>query len=269
MTMPTPTFEVTRPDSQYPELVIRVPDEWPFIELVPLYDVHLGHRLHHTAKFLRHAEWLSTRPYAIGWNGGDLIENSIIGSPGIFDQTSVPQEQFDAAIELVTPFKHKLAFAIPGNHEARTARVAGFDIARTLAKALGIEYFPDYCFVDIQWRGMHFHIAAHHGTGAAQTAGGQRNAARKDMPWMEADIYWTGHLHQPIVDLVARFDHDQTTGLMVQRDSLVIISPSYLQYFGGYGAAKRLAPGVTGLTCVTLEPDGKMVATVHANGRRL
>lgn len=263
------TFEVTRPVSDFPELIVTVPDEWPHIELVPLYDVHLGHRLHYTAKFLRHAEWLSSRPYAIGWNGGDLIENSIIGSPGIFDQVIVPQEQFDAAIELIQPFKHKLAFAIPGNHEARTARVAGFDIARALAKELNVEYFPDYCFATIKWRGNNFHIAAHHGTGAAQTPGGQRNAARKDMPWLEADIYWTGHLHQPIVDLVARLDHDQSTGLLVQRDSLVIISPSYLGYFGGYGAAKRLAPGVTGLIAVTLQPDGRMDVSVRANGRRL
>src|SRR2546428_380568 len=134
------TVTIERPKSGYPELIVTVPDDWPHVQLAPLYDVHFGHRLHASDQFLRHTNWLADQP-----------------------------------------------------------------------------------------------------------PGGQRNAARKDMPWIEADLYWTGHLHQPMVDLVARFDFDQSTNLMVPRDSLVIISPSYLLHFGGYGAAKRYAPGVTGL----------------------
>jgi hypothetical protein len=162
-----------------------------------------------------------------------------------------------------------MLFAIPGNHEARTMNSAGFDIARQFATDLQIPYFSDYCFCTIRWRGNNFRICAHHGTGAAQTAGGQRNAARKDMPWTAADIYWTGHLHQPIVDLVYRTDHNQATGSMVTRQSLVIISPSYVQYFGCYAAAKRLSPGVIGLIPVTLQDDGRIDATIHAKGERL
>jgi hypothetical protein len=82
-------------------------------------------------------------------------------------------------------------------------------------------------------------------------------------------MYWTGHLHQPIVDLVYRSDFDQKAGNMVTRQSFVIISPSYLQYFKGYGAAKRLSPGVVGLTVVTLNEDGMMSAELHAKGKRL
>lgn len=260
---------IERPKSSYPELIVTVPDDWPYVQLAPLYDVHFGHRLHVSDQFLRHVDWLSDQPYVLGWNGGDLIENAVVGSPGIFDQKKVPQDQFDAALEVVYPFRDKLIFAIPGNHEARTARVSGIDIARIFADKLGIPYFSDYCFATIKWRGNNFRICAHHGTGAAQTPGGQRNAARKDMPWVEADLYWTGHLHQPMADLVARFDFDQKTNLMVPRDSLVIISPSYLGYFGGYGAAKRLAPGVTGLIAATLQEDGRIDVEIHAHGRRL
>jgi len=259
---------IERPASDFPELIVTVPDSWPHIELAPLYDVHHGHELHSSKMFLRDIDRMATRPYLLSFNGGDLFENAVLGSPGIFSQTSTPHDQFDAAKRIIKPILPKMLFAIPGNHEARTYRFTGFDIARAFAESLGIEYFSDYCFCSIRWRGNVFRLASHHGTGAAQTAGGQRNAARKDMPWLSADLYWTGHLHQPIVDPVYRVDYD-SRGRMYTRTSLVIISPSYLKYFGGYAAAKRMAPGMIGMTPVKLLPDGTIEATVSARGKRL
>lgn len=262
-------FELEFPlDSEFPELIVHVPDEWPHVKLAPWYDVHVGHQLHAGKLFERHLKWMEKEKYLITWNGGDLIENVVEGSPGIWTQREHPGRQFDAACEILAPVQHKFVFAIPGNHEARTFRVAGFDIARHLADDLRIPYFSDYCFVTFRWRGLNFRACVHHGTGAAQTPGGQRNAARKDMPWVGADLYWTGHLHQPIVDVVYRADFDQSTGRMFTRSSVVIISPSYLRYFGGYGAAKRMSPGQMGLTVATLQENGNIVTEVHAKGIR-
>lgn len=261
--------EIVKPDSEFPELLVTVPDAWPYIRLAPWYDVHHGHALHAASLFKRHVRWFQAEPYVLGWNGGDFFENVVEGSPGIFSQTEIPDEQFDKSVEILRPLRDKLLFAIPGNHEARTFRCAGIDIARLLADKVGIPYFPDYCFATIRWRGLKFRLCAHHGTGAAATPGGQRNAARKDMPWVGADMYWTGHLHQPIADVVYRADFDQTTDRMVTRSSVVIISPSYLRYFGGYGAAKRLAPGSLGLTVAELQPTGNIRVTVDAKGNRL
>jgi len=263
--------QVERPTSEFPELVVTVPDDWPHIIIAPLYDVHMGHSLHATKAFLRHLEWLKREDHVLTFNGGDMVENVVLGSPGADTQVKTPDKQIEEAGDLLRPVAHKFLFAIPGNHEARTMRVAGFDVAKTLAKEMGVKYFTDFCFCTIKWRGNNFRLAAHHGTGAAQTPGGQRNAARKDMPWLEADIYWTGHLHQPMVDLIYRVDHDQsaTGASMFTRQSFSIVSPSYLQYFGGYAAAKRYAPGAIGLIRVTLREDGHMDCTLHAKGKRL
>jgi hypothetical protein len=262
-------FQLEMPHSDFPELIITVPDSWPYIDLTPWYDVHHGHRLHATKLFKKHVEKFLANPYALGWNGGDFIENSVEGSPGMFSQRTYPGEQFDEALDLLAPMQHKLAFAIPGNHEARTFRVAGIDIAKLLASDLKIPYFPDYCFATIRWRNMKFRICAHHGTGAAASPGGQRNAARKDMPWVGCDLYWTGHLHQPIADVVYRADFDQSSDRMVTRSSVVIISPSYLEYFRGYAAAKRYGPGQHGVTIARLESDGNIAVTVTAKGKRI
>jgi hypothetical protein len=262
--------EIVRPESsEFPELIVTVPDAWPHVKLAPWYDVHHGHHLHADAMFKRHRTWFLREPHVLSWNGGDFFENAVIGSPGIWDQQAIPQVQFTESVDILGPMKSKLLFAIPGNHEARTFRVSGFDIAAALADKIGIPYFPDYCFCTIKWRGMKFRICAHHGTGAAASPGGQRNAARKDMPWVGADLYWTGHLHQPIADVVYRADYDQKTDRMVSRSSVVIISPSYLRYFGGYAAAKRLSPGALGLTVAVLQDNGNIEVSVHAKGTRL
>lgn len=260
---------IVRPESEFPELIVTVPDSWPHIKLAPWYDVHHGHALHASTMFKRHVKWFMEEKYVVGWNGGDFFENVVEGSPGQWSQTEIPDQQFKHSVEILQPMRDKLLFAIPGNHEARTFRNAGFDIARELAERVGIEYFPDYCFCTIKWKGMKFRLCAHHGTGAAASPGGQRNAARKDMPWVGADLYWTGHLHQPIADVVYRADYDQSTDRMVSRSSIVIISPSYLRYFGGYGAAKRLGPGSLGITIAELQSNGNIAITMNAKGTRL
>jgi hypothetical protein len=50
---------------------------------------------------------------------------------------------------------------------------------------------------------------------------------------------------------------------------MVIISPSYVQYFGGYAASKRLSPGIIGASEITLRPNGDMTAMITVRGKRL
>lgn len=265
----TKELKIEKPDSEFPELLVTVPDAWPYIRLAPLYDVHKGHHLHAGPLFKRHMHWMEKEPYVLSWNGGDFSENVVEGSPGMYSQDSIPDAQFADAIATLKPLHDKLLFAIPGNHEARTFRRAGFDVARELAERVGIPYFPDYCFCTIRWRGLKFRLCAHHGTGAAASPGGQRNAAMKDLPWTNCDIWWTGHLHKAFADPIYRTDYDQRTDRMVSRTGFIIISPSYLRYFGGYAASKRLGPGSLGLAVANLYPNGNIEVSLHAKGNRL
>lgn len=262
-------IQIERPESDFPELLVTIPNSWPYFKLEPFYDVHLGHHLHASKQFIRDVARVAKEPYTLTFNGGDLFENAILGSPGIFSQDATPHEQFDAGMEITHSIHSKMLFAISGNHEARTVRTAGVDLAKLLAEKMGVHYFPDYCFLSLHWRGNNFHGVIHHGSGAAQTPGAQRNAARKDMPWAKADFYWTGHLHQSNTDLVFQIDHNQRTNRIVTRQALVIINPSYLKYFGGYAAAKRYGPGTLGTVPIVFSEDGSIMAQVVARGRRL
>lgn len=258
-------------DGEFPELTVVVPDDWKKIQLAPLYDVHIGSGDHDEELFARHKEWISRTPDVLTWNGGDMCENATKYSPGAsaICQKGTPEEQLLQATKKLANIQHKMLFAIPGNHEDRTFNEAGMDGAARLADNLRIPYFPDYCFCTIKWRGNNFRLCAHHGSGAAQTPGAQRNAARKDMPWSKFDLFWTGHLHQPMADVVYHTDFDQTTGKMYQRDTVVMISPSYVGYFGSYAAKKRMAPGSRGLSVAVLNEDGRIDVSLHARGKRL
>jgi len=263
--------KLVRPDSEFPELVVTVPDSWKSIQLAPLFDVHIGSGDHDTELFDKHLEWIARTPNVLTWNGGDMVENATKYSPGAsaICQKGTPNEQLFLAAKKLSAIQHKMLFAVPGNHEDRTFNEAGLDGAAQLAEHLRLPYFPDYCFLSIKWRGNTFRGCVHHGAGGASTPGAQRNAARKDMPWSNFDFFWTGHLHQSMADVVYRTDFDQSTGRIFERNAIVMISPSYVRYFGGYAAKRRMAPGNRGLAVAVLNEDGRIDVSLHARGKRI
>jgi len=264
-------FDITVPESEYPHIIVTIPDNWPYIKIVPLYDVHIGSAEMDGEKFARDILWLANEPYTVTFNGGDLWDNAIKASiASSFSDDKNPNEQYSVAEDSLRLLLPKIMFGLPGNHEDRTGRFADVDVAKILHNNLGIPYSPDYMMCTIKWRENRIRILAHHGTGAAASAGGQRNAARKDMTWAHSfDLYWTGHLHQALVDQIEIVYFNQESDTPTNKTVYSIISPSYLKYFGGYAAKKRLAPGARGVTSVVIQPDGRIDTETHANGKRL
>jgi hypothetical protein len=266
-TFRTRTFTRARPVSEFPELIVTLPDELNTIELAPLYDVHIGSRHHDEKLFDKHLAWIAETPNVFTFNGGDAYENVTDFKMGPTPMN--PEEQLLEATKKFGRVQHKMLFSIPGNHEDRTFKHSGMDGAKRLADNLQVPYFGDYCFCSLNWRGNHFHLLAHHGSGAAQTPGAQRNSARKDLAWSKPDIMWSGHLHQTLADTVYLTDYDQKTGRVYERGCAVIISPSYLKYFNSYAAKSRYAPGLRGLSVAILQEDGRIDLNLHARGKRL
>src|SRR5437660_2986582 len=192
----SPVVDVERPRSEFPELIVTVPDEWTEIILAPLYDVHIGNSGHDAKLFRKHITWIANNPHVLTWNGGDMVEQATklsIGA-GVYEQDFSPQNQLVQALLQLSSIRHKMLFAIPGNHEDRQ-NIVGLDVGQWTAWMLDLNYFSDYCFCSIRWRENNFRVLAHHGTGAAQTAGAQRMAARKDIAWARPfDLFWSGHL---------------------------------------------------------------------------
>jgi hypothetical protein len=259
-------FTRWKPKSEFPELVITIPDDFEEIVLAPIYDAHLGSNQHDETRLLKDLNWIADTPNVFSWNGGDATENITNSKMG---HTPLDNEQqIMLATERFAVIQHKLMWSHPGNHEDRTRQTSGVSSGKRIADNLRVPYFTDYCFATIKWRGNSFRILSHHGAGGATTAGAQRNSARKELTWTQPDILWTGHLHQPMTDTITFVGYDPDSKRVVEREALVIISPSYLKYFGGYAAKFRLAPGKRGLSAVFLQPDGRMDANIHARGLR-
>ncbi len=257
-------------DSEFPEVEIKVPDSWPCVKLCPFYDVHLGSKEHDAELFERHLEWVRNTPYIVSFLGGDLIDNLGPQQAAKMGQNVLtPQEQLHLATKTFAKVQHKVAFSIAGNHEQRSHRASGIDVARQLAENLRVPYSNDYMFAIVKYRDMNIRLLAHHGSGGAQTAGAQRNAARKDLSWVHPDILITGHLHKTLTDVIFQVDYDQQTGRPFERNAVVLITPAYLRYFGGYAAMNRMAPDTRGMSSVTIKPDGNLFVEMHARGRRL
>ena len=261
------TLSMVRPDSEFPELIVQADDNLDSIILAPLFDVHVGNHQFDEALFVKHTNWIADTPNVLSWLGGDMVENITNEKMGHTHLSN--EEQLERAVELLSVAQHKFMFTLPGNHEARTYQKTHTSMGKRLADNLQLQYFNDYCFCTIKWRGNNFRILTHHGAGGGTTAGAQRNSARKELAWAKPDILWTGHLHATLGDTVYLTDYDQSTGRVYERGCAVIISPSYLHYFGGYAAAMRLTPGLRGLSVCELQPDGRIDLNLHARGRRL
>jgi hypothetical protein len=257
------------PPNEFPELDIALPESLDTIVLAPLYDVHIGSAEHDADLLARHLLWIADTPNVYTWNGGDAFENKTPHEGHMGTDPINPEEQILEVTKKFAKIQHKMLFSIPGNHEDRTFKQSGMSGSKRLADNLRVPYFRDYAFVNLKWRGNCFRLLAHHGSGGAQTPGAQRNAARKELTWFKPDMIWSGHLHQPMADTVFTVDVNQKTGRAFERGILVIISPSYLKYFGGYAAHNRMAPGLRGLSAVTLQEDGRMDVSIHARGKRL
>lgn len=260
-------FKRFKPVSEFPELVITIPDSIESPELAPLYDVHFGSPHQDGELLKRHLNWIANTPNVFTWDGGDITENITDFKMGHTPMSN--EEQVYTASKGLAVVQHKLWFKLAGNHEDRTYKHSQTSSSKRIADIVKVPHFGDYCFCTIKWRGNNFRLLAHHGAGGAQTPGAQRNSARKELAWYKPDILWTGHLHAPMFDTVYMVDVDQKTGRHFERGAVVLISPSYLRYFGSYAAKNRMSPGLRGLSVCKLQEDGRIDLSVHARGKRL
>jgi hypothetical protein len=261
-------FRRFKPVSDFPELDITIPDDIESPELAPLFDVHIGSPQHDGELLDRHLNWIADTPNVFSWDGGDVTENITDFKMGHTPMSN--EEQVYAASKKLAIVQHKLWFKLAGNHEDRTYKHTQTSTSRRIADILKVPHFGDYVLANLRWRGNNFRLLTHHGAGGAQTPGAQRNAARKELSWApRIDILWTGHLHAALADVVYTMDVDQKTGRSFERSCVVLISPSYLKYHGGYAAKMRMTPGVRGLSVCKLQEDGRIDITVHARGKRL
>jgi UDP-2,3-diacylglucosamine pyrophosphatase LpxH len=250
-----------QPDGQ-PWLWFEFPKnkQWKEIRIVPLSDVHYGAIAHADEKFDEYLQWIETNENVFCFINGDLLENALGDSIGgaIYDTKYMPRKQVHDMITKLAPIAHKILWALPGNHEARTRSKSGIDPLEYICDKLEVPYVNDSTYATIRWGDEKWEMFAQHGRSASQTKGGKMNAAAKPGHWQElVHFLIMGHVHDNIANsqqVVVRNHRDFKLEL---RDQYVVVCPSFYGYFNTYASRAAMAPGSIGGVALILYPNGK------------
>jgi len=249
-----------------PWIWIRFPEtSWDLIKIVPLSDVHYGSTGFLEDKFLGYIEWIANTPNAFTFINGDLIENALRDSVGgaIYEAKKMPNTQINEMIDILRPIAHKILWAIPGNHEDRTRKLAGFDPLEVICKVLDIPFFNDSINATVWWGEHQWEFYAKHGNTNSATKGGKLNAAKKPQDQMEyIHFYIMGHVHDAMTNKIDKHVRNFKTFELEQKPQYIIICGSFHGYWGTYASKAGMSPSSGGAPTCIIYRNGDFKANI-------
>lgn len=230
--------------------------------VVPITDVHLGHKCCNVPAFKAYVQYILDTPNAVTILNGDLAETATKISVGMamFEEEDHFPKQMAMLEEILKPLADagKILGCGPGNHEERIANMIGINPMQMLSEKLGIPYFGYQGFFRIVVNGIIYKVVFHHGAGGGSSSGSRTNTGEKmNKVIANADLYVSGHTHgrQSHQDIIYLMD-DESDSLIAHYRTYVV-GGSFVEYFGAYPEMKALPPSITGLVRVELRPDKK------------
>lgn len=185
---------------------------------------------------------------------GDLIENAILGSRSdVYKQLVSPEDQIEHVIELLTPIKGKILFAIAGNHEQRTMRVVGLNPEQIICSRLMIPYKGFSCGAWFKLEKVKYGVFTcyfHHNWGGGYTPGGKVNRSRhlRDI-FPSVDATFSAHLHTTGRTPARVFD--VRADRIVEQVGYDYITGAALEYSNSYAEERAKPAAVTEFIKVT------------------
>ncbi len=228
------------------------------ITIVPLGDLHIGAPESNFKNLLEEIRKYDETHYFLFL--GDLIDNSLKDSIGdVYTQTGTPEQCIEEVNALFAELRGRILGVVSGNHENRTTRHVGVDIIGMFCRDKKIPYDKNTIILDVTVRhttkDRNYLIYVGHGSGGGRTLGGKANAAKRlDEIVNNAEVYISGHTHQPMYwkDGYFAVDRYNKQVRMCERHHIVI--PAWLDY-PEYAESKLYAPQPCGMFEITL--DGK------------
>lgn len=248
--------------NEQPYLVCQLPTFRGKLIIFPMYDIHFGHEAHRKEKFLQYLRWIKETPNVYVILGGDLMENAIDDGRGMsYDQETPPQSQFDQLAELLAPIAHKILVAVPGNHEHRTYKKTGVDVAQLLAQRLDIPYFQGPVLLTLLANGYKWNFYVRHGTGNAQTKGGKMNMAARPKGWTAIiHFFVSGHVHDAVAEAETLIVDDPINCRLVFLKQWIVVASSFLSWYKTYAYRAEYKPPASGGVSMELYENGEYKA---------
>lgn len=241
-----------------PYLVVQLPSFKGTLTIAPLFDVHYGHFAHKNTKFQSYIRWIAETKNVYAILGGDMFENAIDDGRGMsYDQAHNPESQLEYMKKALAPIAHKCLVSVPGNHEERTYKKTGIDVARILADSLQIPYFAGPVLLDILANDQRWTLYIHHGRGNSQTKGGKMNAANRPKTFTSmVHFFVSGHVHDRVCESETILYPNPLTCRLEQKEQWTVIAPSFLGWNGTYAYKAEYKPPAKGGVSIELRDDG-------------
>lgn len=256
----TPPMDFRRSQNR-PSHVMKTASIYHFqqtIELVPLFDLHIGHKGCNMQKVQDTIDYIMAAPHRYAVLGGDLLECATKTSVGmsVYEEDFSPKDQLLTAYRLLKPLAEagKILCGLTGNHEMRLAYHADLNPIEVLCAQLEIPYHEHQGFLVLNVAGNIYRVALCHGGTNSVMA-----SLRKQSKVVDADLYLSGHTHARKCEVDPIYWIDDVTGALERRSKFFLVCGSYLEYWGGYAEMKVLAPVDTGTVRILLHADRWMI----------
>ncbi len=212
------------------------------LTLTLLSDLHVGSRESDHTAIQRVLHQLDTDPDLYAVLIGDLANMALKESKSDIYQSALnPQEELELLQKWLSPVKHKLLAAVPGNHEMRAWRSAGLDVTGILAQYLDIPHADTGLVIQQSVGTIPYTIFIHHGVLSGGRTTGKFESNRRLAQMVDADCYLSGHLHHGYVMREAHF-RPGTAGLE-RHEHLHAVCTSFVGY-EPYAEWSGFPPGV-------------------------
>lgn len=242
------------------ELIRRAVPRAETVTIYPVADVHLGSPEcdEYAWDVFRSRILAEKNAYLI--LHGDLMNNntrSAVGSP--FADLMRPREQKRLIMKQLEPLRDRILCCVSGNHERRSLKEADDDPTYDIMCKLDLEdvYRESMAFLHLTIGGhsngdrvnlrrdASYTICVTHGAGGGALSGGTINRVERFARSVcGIDALIVGHSHNGIVSRPAQLVVDPHADRVKTR-SIVCLSTTAWQRFGGYAAQKMLQPRQT------------------------
>ena len=230
-------------------VIAKFPDSTQQVHIYGLVDLHIGAKECDMQAAYAWRTMVLQDPAGYVAIMGDLINNGLKSSKtNCYEETMNPEAQIDCAIEFLKPIKDRILAWTGGNHEYRTAREAGQDPSRRMAKELGVldRYRQDVCFLRVtlgtnkrhsyrnQVRQTTYLICLIHGATKLKHE-------KFCYTLQNVDAVLSGHVHQEYLQFLTMLKYDFRNDSVVAIPMVLCVFSSFL-HPGGYSIRAEYQP---------------------------
>lgn len=181
---------------------------------------------------------------------GDLLDvGSFVGTQhtgSVFDNCLTPDQQIDAAIEMLQPYVDNIEIILPGNHEERLHKAAGLKLNKQVAIGIGKRNCYRDTYTVLRYASKNIFLA--HGASPSDF--------KKVMAGHEnIDVIALGHTHELSHKPVGRITHGGSGHAPVKRTINHIRCGTYLDE-PRYGKTALYEPNLIGGAWISVDDEG-------------